>query len=301
MKRALLSISWFAWASSSVMAGTVTFDPPVATVFQGDIVEFIVTISATDMAEFDAIDLLMSSDLSGLNLEFTYDAGFNTTFPVGTPTALGLFNSDLILGGFKAERWQAPVLLGILRVDTATLPPGTYTEIVGARSQREQEAGLGTRSKVTLGLQVEALSGTADIVILEPGAVPPPPDTDGDGVEDSVDAFPDDPNETLDTDGDGVGNNADLDDDGDGIADVDDSTPLGVEDSTGDTGGDAGTGDMGGDAGGTEDTTGGNAAPVSGPICGLGMIGMMLATFLGLFAVRIRHRFGGFFPHKSTR
>jgi len=39
------------------------------------------------------------------------------------------------------------------------------------------------------------------------GAVPL--DTDGDGVEDSLDAFPNDPNETLDSDGDGVGDNAD--------------------------------------------------------------------------------------------
>ena len=46
-------------------------------------------------------------------------------------------------------------------------------------------------------------------------------DTDGDGYNDNVDAFPNDPNEWLDTDGDGTGNNADLDDDGDGISDAD--------------------------------------------------------------------------------
>ena len=46
-------------------------------------------------------------------------------------------------------------------------------------------------------------------------------DADGDGVEDSEDAFPNDPNESVDTDGDGVGNNADTDDDNDGLLDVD--------------------------------------------------------------------------------
>lgn len=51
-------------------------------------------------------------------------------------------------------------------------------------------------------------------------------DRDGDGVADEVDAFPDDPAEWLDTDGDGVGNNADPDDDGDGVADAQDAFPL---------------------------------------------------------------------------
>jgi hypothetical protein len=44
-------------------------------------------------------------------------------------------------------------------------------------------------------------------------------DTDGDGIPDNEDAFPSDPNETIDTDGDGTGNNADPDDDGDGMPD----------------------------------------------------------------------------------
>lgn len=46
-------------------------------------------------------------------------------------------------------------------------------------------------------------------------------DDDNDGTPDATDAFPQDPNETTDTDGDGVGDNADPDDDNDGVADVD--------------------------------------------------------------------------------
>jgi hypothetical protein len=45
-------------------------------------------------------------------------------------------------------------------------------------------------------------------------------DSDGDGVPDGRDAFPDDPEESLDSDGDGVGNNADTDDDDDGMPDT---------------------------------------------------------------------------------
>jgi hypothetical protein len=51
-------------------------------------------------------------------------------------------------------------------------------------------------------------------------------DADDDGVNDDVDAFPNDPNETIDTDNDGIGNNADADDDGDGVDDVNDPLPL---------------------------------------------------------------------------
>lgn len=51
-------------------------------------------------------------------------------------------------------------------------------------------------------------------------------DTDGDGVPDSSDVFPLDATESVDTDGDGIGNNADTDDDGDGVPDSSDAYPL---------------------------------------------------------------------------
>jgi len=44
-------------------------------------------------------------------------------------------------------------------------------------------------------------------------------DSDGDGYSDNIDAFPNNPNEWLDTDADGIGNNADSDDDNDGMSD----------------------------------------------------------------------------------
>ena len=62
-------------------------------------------------------------------------------------------------------------------------------------------------------------------------------DSDGDGTPDYLDAFPLDPNETVDTDNDGIGNNADTDDDNDGTPDVDDAFPLDPAEDT-DTDGD---------------------------------------------------------------
>ena len=51
-------------------------------------------------------------------------------------------------------------------------------------------------------------------------------DSDGDFTVDVEDGLPNDRADTVDTDGDGVGNNADDDDDGDGVADSDDAFPL---------------------------------------------------------------------------
>jgi hypothetical protein len=49
---------------------------------------------------------------------------------------------------------------------------------------------------------------------------PDPPDTDGDGLINFEDAFPLDATEQADTDGDGIGNNADTDGDNDGLSDA---------------------------------------------------------------------------------
>ena len=63
-------------------------------------------------------------------------------------------------------------------------------------------------------------------------------DRDGDGHPNTSDAFPDNPNEWYDTDHDGIGNNADKDDDGDGIPDsverANHLNPLNASDASGD-------------------------------------------------------------------
>ncbi|MCY4212419.1 MAG: DUF4856 domain-containing protein [Gammaproteobacteria bacterium] len=62
-----------------------------------------------------------------------------------------------------------------------------------------------------------------------------PPDADGDGVPDAMDAFPNDASESRDSDGDGVGDNGDAfpndsnetaDDDGDGVGNNGDNCPM---------------------------------------------------------------------------
>jgi ELWxxDGT repeat protein len=72
------------------------------------------------------------------------------------------------------------------------------------------------------------------------------PDDDNDGVADVDDAFPLDPNESVDTDGDGIGNNADMDDDNDGTSDTDEiangTNPLVNEPPVADAGADQSVG-----------------------------------------------------------
>ena len=67
--------------------------------------------------------------------------------------------------------------------------------------------------------------------VLEKLAQPVDTDADDDGVDDAYDAFPNDPNETLDFDSDGIGNNADTDDDNDGVADSIDIFPYDASES----------------------------------------------------------------------
>ena len=79
-------------------------------------------------------------------------------------------------------------------------------------------------------------------------------DDDGDGIEDLSDAFPLDATETIDTDSDGIGNNADTDDDGDQVADTADAFPLdGSESLDTDSDGIGNNGDTDDDGDGVED------------------------------------------------
>ena len=74
--------------------------------------------------------------------------------------------------------------------------------------------------------------------IVELGTNPTLQDTDGDNVKDKDDAFPLNIAEWLDTDRDGTGDNADLDDDGDGLSDVDEINIHGTNSKRADSDGD---------------------------------------------------------------
>ncbi len=95
----------------------------------------------------------------------------------------------------------------------------------GQLSGSPAEAHVGSSGaiviSVTDGTAAQALASFS--IDVQPYA---PVDSDNDGVLDHLDPFPNDSSEWLDTDGDQLGNNADLDDDNDGIADTEDGFPL---------------------------------------------------------------------------
>ncbi len=86
--------------------------------------------------------------------------------------------------------------------------------------------------KASTGATVTTTLDTNSTIATKPAETNP--DLDGDGVLNILDAFPLDPLESVDTDGDGVGNNADSDDDNDGILDEEDAHPLVKDDTDGD-------------------------------------------------------------------
>lgn len=134
-------------------------------------------------------------------------------------------------------------------------------------------------------------------------------DLDGDGVIDPLDAFPDDPTETIDTDEDGSGNNADTDDDDDGVVDVDDPAPLDPDNAGGNDNDNNNANDNGnvndndnanenlnGNANDNDnsndniDDGGGTSAPRP-RLCGAGMFGSSLLMLFGLRLMSCRsHR-----------
>ena len=126
-------------------------------------------------------------------------------------------------------------------------------------------------SEVTSSSLVPSLNSSGDLNTAEPRQVPsnfgfynltgnlPNSDTDGDGYDDDVDAFPTDPLEWLDTDGDGIGDNSDPDIDGDGVANGADYAPndplVTLDPITGGTGGGTTSGNLDGASGTGTDTT----------------------------------------------
>ena len=84
--------------------------------------------------------------------------------------------------------------------------PDTYEQANGCLDQFTDDAGIDSDS--------DGLTNFEEFTL---GTDPCDPDTDNDGFDDGDDAFPLDPNENFDTDGDGIGDNSDSDVDGDGV------------------------------------------------------------------------------------
>ena len=81
--------------------------------------------------------------------------------------------------------------------------------------------------------RIDRIAGSTEVPETPPMTGGGGMDDDNDGVLNVNDAFPQDPDESVDTDGDGIGNNADTDDDNDGVSDIDDPCPLDQDNNCG--------------------------------------------------------------------
>jgi subtilisin family serine protease len=140
-------------------------------------------------------------------------AGFLTVWPCGVERPLAS-NLNYVQGDVIANNVIASIgASGDICVYSSS-PTHVVVDIAGYFSGMSQDF-VGTTPKRLVDTRSNLGAGPSAFT-----------DSDSDGVVDVLDAFPMDPNETLDTDSDGTGNNADTDDDGDGIPDATDPNPL---------------------------------------------------------------------------
>lgn len=109
----------------------------------------------------------------------------------------------------------ARITIGSFRGDVLGSLSGLWYLDDGNWNQAPKGSFDRIRNTLTIDLEGDILNETLYLM----GVLDPEYDSDGDGVVNHLDAFPLDPNEWEDTDGDGIGDNADDDDDGDGFPD----------------------------------------------------------------------------------
>jgi hypothetical protein len=138
------------------------------------------------------------------------DAGANQTVTAGARVTLNGAGSSDPEGSALSYRW-AQTSGPAVQLSAANIQRPAFTAPSVAAGQ---SALLVFELTVT---DNQALTGEDTCMVqVNPAA---PTDSDGDGVSDAQDAFPNDPVETIDSDLDGLGNNADSDDDNDGMSD----------------------------------------------------------------------------------
>jgi len=156
-----------------------------------------------------------------------YDVGITTLDPLGTD-GVGTLSNDYLkaLDGhsFIGTSASTPIVSGVIALMLEQNPNMTLAEVTEALHNKSDKIGNieyvnGHNNYYGYGkINVEKLLNYVDT---DGDGIEDRVDTDddNDGVPDYADAFPLDFLESIDTDHDGIGNNADLDDDNDGISD----------------------------------------------------------------------------------
>ncbi|HSC75037.1 MAG TPA: thrombospondin type 3 repeat-containing protein [Pseudomonadales bacterium] len=172
------------------------------------------------------------------NLDGTFDSSFSSDGKLNMPedpfsttsqaatSVIQQADGKLVLGGYSSNGGNAHFALIRLNADGSRDDTfnfdGVLTTQIGTLVDKATAVIQQADGKLVLAGYGN--SGKFDYIAL--ARYHSENDTDNDGVPDSIDALPGDATESVDTDRDGTGNNADTDDDNDAIEDGADNCPL---------------------------------------------------------------------------
>ncbi len=168
----------FLLSSTVVMAGTVHFNPPSATITPGtQSVSFDVSVSWETLPTIDTVNVLIFSD-SETALEFDYAQSLidSTTVPLPEPAPFIWCEYDcghsigFAGNNFSPNGWASPLLVGTLTVDTSGLLPGALVEL-GIDPQIELNLVGSAISLVSNGVSQDPLSGVTTITVVPEPAI----------------------------------------------------------------------------------------------------------------------------------
>ncbi len=168
-----------------------------------------VTIQINDLNDTFGVQALQT-DVQTTESAETATIGFVLITQPTANVTIGLSLSDTTEGSlsttqltFTPESWNVTQIITITGVDDGLADGDVIYQLITTNSVSDDVTYNG------LVIDNVTLTNIDDEI-----------DSDGDGFFDYQDAFPNDSSEWLDTDNDGIGNNTDFDDDGDGISDV---------------------------------------------------------------------------------
>ncbi|RLJ15886.1 hypothetical protein DJ031_16435 [bacterium endosymbiont of Escarpia laminata] len=182
-------------------------DTTVTAAEQADVASYRAAVEALTAVVAQIDDQLPGADANAVLEELAADLStgqINGQVPdaAGNPTP-----SSVLTETSATVLQQDPATLPIPGTDDGTGNPLTVDQVQQILIDEKATTGSTTNTD-----DLDPTTGTIELV-LQPAE--PDPDRDGDNVPNAQDAFPDDATESVDSDGDGVGDNADTDDDND--------------------------------------------------------------------------------------
>ena len=131
MKRIAAVLLVVAFGGVSAFGGVVDFSPdPLDLLITGPMTGSL-DVTVTGVGQFDSLDMVIGSDDFTITA-FTYDAAIDLDSTSAPFMGVGIYGSDLWIGGFNdAGHVSGPsMLVGTVDVDLTGLPLGSYEIIV---------------------------------------------------------------------------------------------------------------------------------------------------------------------------